>query len=248
MLRKQYQILSTKTYSMFKYIGGNRDIDEKRVLSVMDKMKNFPDTVAPAQCNEKFEIIDGQHRLEASRMLGRPFYYYIVKGATIETVRAINDHDPRWSTGEFVNSFSSTGNKDYEKYEEFEKKYKLGHAVNIMLLTNSDTFYNQMLGDFKVGNFKVTNLKKAEEMAEMLLSIKELYSGYKKRSFAIAFVKISSLPGFNFNTFIDKLTYQQKKMVDCTNATHYIELMGEIYNYRSRKGTTIDVTSLLYKK
>jgi len=82
----------------------------------------------------------------------------------------------------------------------------------------------------------------------MLLSIKELYSGYKKRSFAVAFVKISSLPGFNFNTFIDKLTYQQKKMVDCTNATHYIELMGEIYNYRSRKGTTIDVTSLLYKK
>jgi hypothetical protein len=248
MLQKQYQISSTKNYAMFKYIGGNRIIDERRVLSVMDKMKNFPETVAPAQCNEKFEIIDGQHRLEASKRLGRPFYYYVVKGASIETVRAINDHDPRWSTAEFVNSFSTTGNKDYEMYEEFEKKYKLGHAINIMLLSDTETFYNQMLNDFKIGGFKVKNLKKAEEVAEMLLTIKELYAGYKKRSFAVAFVKISTIPGFNFSTFIEKLRYQQKKMVDCTNATHYIELLGEIYNYKARKGSIIDVTSLLYRK
>ena len=58
MLKKEFQILSTKNYTMFKYIGGNRNVDEKRVLSIMNKMKNFPDTVAPAQCNEKFEIID----------------------------------------------------------------------------------------------------------------------------------------------------------------------------------------------
>ena len=248
MLKKEYQILSTKNYTMFKYIGGNRTLDEKRVLSVMEKMKNFPNTIAPAQCNEKYEIIDGQHRLEASKRLGRFFYYYIVKGATIETVRSINDHDPRWSTSEFVSSFSATGNKDYEVYEKFEEKYKLGHAINIMLLSGTDTFYNKMLNDFKIGDFKVADAKKAEEVADMLVSLKDLYAGYKKRSFAVAFVKVASLPNFNFNTFKEKLRYQQKKMVDCTNTTHYVELLGEIYNYKTRKGFLIDVTPLLYKK
>jgi hypothetical protein len=248
MLQKQYQILSTKNYALFKYIGGNRDIDEKRVLSVMDKMKNFPDTVAPAQCNEKYEIIDGQHRLEASRRLGKSFYYYIVKGATIETVRAINDHDPRWSTGEFVNSFSSTGNINYEIYESFEKKYGFGHAINIMLLSAAGGFHNRMLDEFKQGAFVVKDLESAEKTAEMLIEIGKYYAGYKKRSFAIAFTKVAGLPNFDFKTLISKLIYQQKKMVDCTNATHYIALLGELYNYRARKGSTIDVTPILYNK
>jgi len=248
MLQKQYQILSTKNYSMFKYVGGNRKLDEKRVLSIMDKMKNHPELIAPAQCNEKFEIIDGQHRLEASKRLNKPFYYYVVKGANIETVRTLNDHDSRWNTSEFVHSFSATGNENYAIYENFEAKYNFGHAVNIMLLSGVNNFYNKMLDDFKVGGFKVDNVKRAEELAEMINTLKDLYPGYKKRSFVIAFLKVSSLSNFNIITFIEKLRMQQKKMVDCTNSTHYIELLGEIYNYKTRKGSLIDISHLLYKK
>lgn len=248
MSQKQYQILSTKNYALFKYVGGNRKVDEKRVLSIMESMKKNPEMIVPAQCNEKYEIIDGQHRLEASKRLGRPYYYYIVKGANIGTVRNMNDHDPRWSTGEFVNSFSSTGNINYEIYESFEKKYGFGHAINIMLLSGAGNFHNTMLDEFKQGTFIVKDLEGAEKLAEMLIEIGKYYSGYKKRTFAIAFAKVSALPNFDFKTMISKLIYQQKKMVDCTNATHYIALLGELYNYRARKGSTIDVTPILYKK
>lgn len=247
MLQSEYKILSTTNYKMFKFISGNRKVDEKRVCSIMNKMKEH-NLVAPAQCNEKYELIDGQHRLEASKRLNKPFYYYIVKGANIETVRTLNDHDPRWATSEFIHSFSSTGNKNYEIYETFEKKYKFGHAVNIMLLAGSDTYYNKMLDDFKVGKFEIKDLKKAEEMAELLIQMAPYYPGYKKRSFAVAFVKVASLPNFHMETFINKLIYQQRKMVDCTNSTQYIELLGEIYNYKTRKTSLIDVTHLLYKK
>ena len=248
MSQKQYQILSTKNYAMFKYVGGNRNVDEKRVLYIIESMKNFPDMIAPAQCNEKFEIIDGQHRLEAAKRLGRSYYYYIVKGANIDTVRNMNDYDPRWSTGEYVSSFSSTGNINYEIYESFEKKYGFGHAINITFLSGAGGFYNKMLDDFKQGGFVVKDLQQAEKLAEMLIEVGKYYPGYKKRSFAIAFMKVSGLPGFDFKTLLSKLMYQQKKMVDCTNSTHYIALLGELYNYRARKGFTIDVTSILYNK
>lgn len=248
MQQKQYQILSTTNYKMFKVVEGNRILDEKRVLTIMESMKNNPNLIVPAQCNENSEVIDGQHRLEASKRLGRPYYYYVVKGANIETVRQLNDHDSRWSTSEFVNSFTKTGNMNYEIYEKFENKYKFGHAVNIMLLIGSGGFHNRMLDDFKQGNFVVKDLQYAEEIAQMLIEVGKYYSGYKKRSFAIAFAKIAALPGFNIKTMISKLAYQQKTMVDCTNSTQYIVLLAEIYNYRSRKGTTIDVTPILYNK
>lgn len=211
-------------------------------------MNENPEMIVPAQCNENHELIDGQHRLEAAKRLDRPFYYYVVTGANIDTVRKLNDHDPRWSTSEFIHSFNVTGNKNYEIYDEFEKKYKFGHAVNIMLLADTDTYYNKMLDNFKSGNFEVKDLEKAEKMAQMLEKVGEYYPGYKKRTFAIALIKIMNLPNFNIELFISKLAYQQKKMIDCLNSTDYIEVIGDIYNYKTRKSSLIDITPLLYKK
>jgi hypothetical protein len=245
---QQIKIQYTTNYKMFKVVGGNRKIDEKRVLSIMESMKKNPEIVAPAQCNQKYEVIDGQHRLEASKRLSKPFCYYVVKGADIATVRTLNNHDPRWSTSEFTNSFVKTGSTDYAIYEAFEKKYGFGHAVNISLLTGAAGFHNRMLDDFKEGKFVVKNLVHAEKLADMLIEIGKMYPGYKKRSFAIAFAKLAGLPGFDFKRLVSKLTYQQKSMVDCTNSTQYLVLLGEIYNYRAKKGTILDVTSILYKK
>ena len=245
---QQIRLQYTTNYKIFKIVDGNRKIDEKRVLGIMDSMRKNPKMVVPAQVNEKYEVIDGQHRLEASKRLNKPFCYYVINGANIDTVRNLNNHNPRWSTSEYTNSFVKTGSTDYVIYEAFEKKYGFGHAVNISLLTGAVGFHNRMLEEFKEGNFVVKDLKYAEKIADMLIEIGKLYPGYKKRSFAIAFAKLAGLPGFDINRMISKLLLQQKSMVDCTNSTQYLQLLGEIYNYRARKGTILDVTSILYNR
>ncbi len=233
---KSMEILKTKDYSQFLVLEGNRGVNEKHVVALMESMKE-EDCVSPIQVNEKLEVVDGQHRLNALMRMKRPVYYYIVKGASLRTVQKLNSHTKNWKTDDYLDSYVNAGNKHYIQYQGFRDMYKFGHTVNLMLLA-SVNYGNSRVSEeqkFKDGEFQVTKIEDAVEIAMKLEQLAPLYDKYKARSFVFALVKCIKNKKFDWKKFIHKCSYQQKKMVVCSNVDQYLDMIEEIYNYNSKK-------------
>ena len=231
LVKHSNQVHTTKDYCMFKSIDGNRQKNElhvKRLLRSMKERYLFNVIIV----NEKYEIIDGQHRFDCIKQLGLPMYYVVCPGYGIDEVHKLNANSKNWSADDFLIGYCDLGLKDYLIFREFKKKYSFGMNECIGLL------YGVHNGDshkmFTSGRFKIKNLQEAERKADLISMVATYYHGWKRRSFVYAMSALLNRDNFIFSEFIQKLKHQPKALVDCPSVSSYIALIEEIYNYRRR--------------
>ena len=86
---KDYQVHTTEDYFMFKPIDGNRNKNLLHINRLKKSMaENYLFTVIIV--NEKYEIIDGQHRFHVIEELKLPLNYIVCKGYALEEVHILN--------------------------------------------------------------------------------------------------------------------------------------------------------------
>lgn len=232
------QIYRTKNYDQFYLMEGNRMINEKHVQQLVKSMTE-DEAISPIQVNEKMEIIDGQHRFRALQEMKRPVYYYIVKGANLQTVQKLNSYSKNWNTEDYMASYIEAGNINYIQYKGFRDMYKLPHTVNLMLLTGGSISsggrnYHTDEKLFKDGQFKIKDIDKAIDIAMKIEELAPLTNIYKARSFVYALMKCLKNKSFDWKKFVHKCSYQQKKLIRCSNVEQYLEVIEEVYNYNSK--------------
>lgn len=90
-------IFKTTNYGLFSKIAWNRDLNKANVEKLVNLTKNkFQMHKFPIVVNEEMEIIDGQHRFEASKTLNAPIYYVVDNERTatdrekIKAVQSVN--------------------------------------------------------------------------------------------------------------------------------------------------------------
>ena len=75
--------------------------------------------------------------------------------------------------------------KHYLTYRDFKNKYGLGHNESQLLLGGK---HSKGMGEsFSLGTFEVTQYSKACKYADHILSMKEFYTGWKRRSFVACY-------------------------------------------------------------
>lgn len=79
------QVHTTKNYYLFKTINGNRDINQLHLTRLSESFKKRH-LITIIIVNERFEIIDGQHRFLVSKDLNLPVYYTILKNYGLNEV------------------------------------------------------------------------------------------------------------------------------------------------------------------
>ncbi|MEQ9286955.1 MAG: ParB N-terminal domain-containing protein [Cyclobacteriaceae bacterium] len=87
--KKVSPVFETNDYSSFKKIKGNRGIDPQHVNRLEHSFKK-KHLKTPILLNEKMEIVDGQHRVEAAKNLNLPVYYIIKENYGLDEARALN--------------------------------------------------------------------------------------------------------------------------------------------------------------
>ena len=187
--------------------------------------------------NDKFEIIDGQHRYLISQELNLPINYIISKNYGLNEVQILNANMKNWQTMDYVNGYCDLGYKDYIIYRDFVEEYSLNNQVAILILSGEQFGGNDVsiTSKFKEGLFKVNNINNSIKIVEKLQMIKPYYDGCMRRSFVIAMLGMFKNQNFEFTEFIAKLKQQPTTLQDCTNTTQYRSLIEEIYNYRRRE-------------
>lgn len=115
-----YKVFVTNNFRIFHILDGNREVG--RIGFIKKLIQKFGYMRMPILVNEKMEVIEGQHRLEACKDLNVPIHYIIQPGLGKEHCIALNIGRKNWSGRDYLHSNAST-NYDYSLFEILTKKY-----------------------------------------------------------------------------------------------------------------------------
>jgi len=128
MIEEIKKIYQTCDYALFEFMKGNRKINQKKLSRMIKEMKeSCPFTLIRVTsrkgANKKYQISDGQHTYLALKTLSKPINFFVCNNETIDEVRSINTNMDNWSIWDYVESYSSTGNKEYIKIIQLQQRY-----------------------------------------------------------------------------------------------------------------------------
>lgn len=235
---------STKDYDIFKKLHGNRPVSNRHVRNLIESIKRenllkyHPITV-----NENFEVVDGQHRLEAAKKLGIHIHFIVKVGSTYKTAGVLNFATEEWSFYNYLENFSKNGYPDYIKVSDFIDKHDVTLNRFKYLLSEKQKYI--YLKSFKYGDFKlIDNLSDISNKIESINKIisfldgilviensKFLYTDSFWRALYILLVKND----IEIPRLLEKLEIKRLAIRPLPTYTDYLKLILDIYNWKTKK-------------
>ena len=247
-MEKVNQVFKTNDYSRFKFITGNRKLNEmhiQRLVKSFQEQHLFNIIIV----NQHFEIIDGQHRVKAAEQLGLPLWFVIVDNYGLPEIHTYNTNMKNWHKEDYLNGYCDLGYPEYLKFRMFMQEYP-EFTINTagVLLTQSThgTGGGTRAGEpkdkyFQEGRLVIPDYDKSVEYAEKIRMIKPYYDKYHSTWFVATMIRLFGNENYSHSRFLSKLKIQPTALQDCRGINAYILLIEDIYNYHSR-----DKVSLRY--
>jgi len=250
---KVNEVYKTYDLSIFKSIEGNRVPNLQHIRRLSDSVKEYGMKCNPIIVNEKYEVIDGQHRLAAAKEAETFVYYIVINGYNLSEVHTLNLNQKNWTKKDFMNGYADMGVESYMKLKKFVQKNNdftftdcIGMCSNISSGTNSGISRKyrkdgdrNSLEVFEEGTWKGKDFDLAQEWANKIRMIQSYYEGYNRSSFVGTLIGLFQNKKFDFNEFMHKVRLQPTALVDCSNREQYKTLIEDIYNYRSRSKVSL---------
>ncbi len=225
-------LLNTTDYKQFKTLDSNRPVSEKHVQKLLKQIsiKNLL-RLNPIIVDKQKNIIDGQHRLEVAKRLKCPIYYIVDDEVCDNDIANLNSNKSNWSLPDYLKFYCSKGNENYIRLKKFIAKHpKVTVIVAIYITTNQN---KQTLSTaYKDGLFVFDNEEKASDLLAKVDDFKEFDSRFE-RSFIVALEQCMTAPEYDHETMLRKVQMQPGKLKRQANQQQYVELLEEIFNYKS---------------
>lgn len=230
---KDLIVYKTKDYDIFNTLGGNRNINLKNANKIIASMKK-KFIINPIIVNEKYEIIDGQHRHYSCKELCLDVYYIIQDGLTLKDCQLMNCNSKNWTAEDFLNGYCELGNENYLILRDFINKNQHLSIALCEVLLGGNTNIGKILHDkFKEGSYIVKDVDKAQRIADMLNDF-SIYPPYGQRNFFTSLIKIMNDSRYDHKRMMTKLSYQNSKIQKETNVASYMQVLNDVYNYKTR--------------
>lgn len=231
---KVTEVRRTNDYNKFKNILGNRDLrgtNYNRLIQSIQKKQ----LIIPILVNEKFEIIDGQHRFEVCRRLMLPLYYYVVEGYGIEEVKRANLVGCNWVIDDYLKLNIEIGKKEYIEFKRIKDAYGLTSSQLLDIFANFQGIsLKEIRMLFEDGSFELNNINKVIEFLNKLEDFK-FFDEYNSYSFTKAFLKLSGLEQYDHSIMKKRIKKHPYKLSKRASYRDYITLLVEIYNFGAAK-------------
>lgn len=233
----------TEDYSRFKYLKKNREVSSAHVSKLVNsiKIKNLMRDL-PIIVNQNMEILDGQNRFEALKILKLPVYYKFAIDMSDNDISLINSMSKRWTLEDYLHQYSSNGKDSYIKLSEFMRWSNLSSvnlALKIIKCQKNFTDYKGGIGAngqtadaFKVGNFVYPENDDIQKQYVICLKDLSKFTHRKNpfdRSLVISLDQMQNTKGFDYDRLISKL--EQYPLGIYNDANSLIENFERAYNY-----------------
>lgn len=237
----------TKQYELFKHLTGNRAVRENRKNAIIKSVNKVGYITSPIIVNEKYEVIDGQARIEAFQELRIPVEYIIHEGIGLKECRAMNVDQSNWTLLDFVDSYAESGNINYQRLKAFLGAWRsYGLAVVIYASTGERIDSSSI----KEGTFcfseddVVEGQRSLEYLNSMHKTLSKIKGGKVSLHNAVLFAAFQ--PEIDRDRLRDKIVENEGNFSAIANEEHAIEQLEEIYNLRIR-GEKVYLTMLFDK-
>jgi len=225
------QVKETKNYEMFSTIDGNRPKNQLHLIRLKKSMEEQL-LVSPIIVNEKYQVIDGQHRLQVSSELNLPVRYIVCNGYGLNEVHRLNQNSKNWATIEFVQGYADMGLKEYQYLLDFSERHNFTITQSVTLLANNG---GDRLKQIQKGKWVATYKERGETVANWINILKQMHQGHPQKGFFQAMIHLYNNDNFDFSKLVSKLNLQPTALVPCVNKPQYLDLIESIYNYKSRE-------------
>lgn len=230
-------IKKTKDYDQFVFRNDNREkVDQAHAKRLAESIKarNLLE-LRPIVVNEKMEVIDGQHRLIAAKMIGVEIYYQQEKKLDAEDIIRMNVAKS-WTTADYLNFYCHHEYEEYKKIAAFMKKHKLSLKVALTIaLGQSNLGFTQFREGKFVFNTETLDIE-LDICWETIHYIRKM-NGYSSYTNSSRFWKALLMLVRHVNFDPDKWRSNLHRMVEhftCkARYEDYLSVMQHIYNYRN---------------
>ncbi len=246
-------ILETKEYEKFKYIEGNRNIESKHVNELIKSIseKNLL-SIRPIIVDKDFNILDGQHRLEAAKSLNLPIFYIQIQSDLHSEMVRLNQNNKNWKIKDFLH-FHSIKNKNQNYIRILQVMDKFSWNIQeVFIYTGYEVRKGVNRKRFEDGNYIFES--EDEELIKYYSQWKTLEDFVKEKGlehaecvysqvFKEAFLFFSKAKAIKLDQFWEKLRAHPNLFYRCRNKDEYLDLFLRIYNqgmvYKVEKGMLV---------
>lgn len=235
----------TEAYDDFILVEANREVVEKTVRKIMDSMLIRVEH-APITVNEKGEVMDGQHRLEAYRRLKFPITFEMIAGLKVENIRRLNAIQKEWKILDHLHAGAMEDELSYKWLYNFCKTHSIQPTIAIVLLTGGGSSIITIEA-IRSGKFKTS--KDDRVRATERMAILEKFRGYSKatsKNFTHALCRILEHPDVSIKKLEKAFLSRYKQVLAGIAGSYeqYMFQMQEMYNYRQPKDKHITFLSV----
>lgn len=243
------KIYTTTDYEAFKFLDGNRDVKNSRVIKAMESIEEYGWLTQPILVNEKLEVIDGQGRLEALRRLGMPVEFVIDEGIGINECKALNVYQKNWNISDYINAYASSGDESYQWIKKQLKSFSsLPKATIFNVSIGMSAGKCLMCGDggkiMKRGEFSIShkNAEKVEDTLFYLSRFVETAKMVRGRTdvFYSAIYFISNIDGVDRERLAKTINNARYEIVSAGTIEAYLTMMESFYNKGLKKEHKVD--------
>ena len=233
-------IFQETDYDKFKLIDFNRPINNNHVNNLIESFQDEAYLTIPILVNEKFEIIDGQHRFTAASKLGLPIYYIIQPNYGLQEIHTLNTSMKNWGKKDFLESYTEEGLNPYVMMTNFMHRFpQFNLASTEAILTKvKDLEGNNVMmpkKSFEKGLLIFPNYNKSVEIAKYLLDFSEFYTGFNRKSFVNAFIVIESHANYSHERMLEQFRKYGKTFIHYSTEKQYINALEDLFNHKRSK-------------
>ena len=238
MGRTQHMVMVTNDYDQFKKLPGNRAVEEPRINKIIKSINKVGYILSPIIVNEKYEVIDGQGRLEALRRLELPVYYLVVDGIGRTECIQMNINQTNWTVLDYISSYAELGSDSYKFLLQLIRTYGKTFRMSVILYAMTHKVWHSV-AQLKQGEFECTqeNYERAQDMLSWLTKFCPIFSrltGHTEFYYmALIFCRIDE--EVDNTRLYGKLTALQAELIPVVNMLQALEKIEDIYNNRAQR-------------
>jgi hypothetical protein len=224
---------------MFKKLPGNRGVNIGHVQQLISSIQNENLLKArPILVNENLEIVDGQHRLEAAKILQVPIFYEVVEGLAIKDVARVNSYQKNWRLESFLDLYCDhVKDENYLKLRDWIQSNSFSISQGIAFFID-EMNVNEFREKFKSGQFAYDpkKAKIGDSFQIMLNKLKTFYRGvfrpWENQGFVRAFCMFIVNPEIEEKRLWEQIDKYPFLLSPRATKQGMLDLLYEIYNYR----------------
>jgi hypothetical protein len=228
------EVSQTQAYGLFRYLPGNRPLDLLNLKHIVESATEEW-LINPIIVNEKFEIVEGQHRFEAAKTLNLPVYFIQISGYGLKQTFTLNTIGKKWDALNFADSYAKKGNQHYQTFLDFKKKYGFDTrgVLQVLAYNITNKKYGFTFHQFAKGQFEIVDEDGAIMVADRIKQIGLEYHPdvYTKRSYISAYIRLMSHKLYNHEDYLKNLEKRPYPVYHYPNSGMYLDVFTKIYNY-----------------